>query len=43
MSTTKAVLKAINDAVKQQKWDNVIETATDFLKKEPKNYNTFVS
>ena len=38
MSGSKAVLKAINDAVRQQKFDDVISKAQDFLKKEPKNY-----
>ncbi|KAL7790272.1 hypothetical protein V8C37DRAFT_182235 [Trichoderma ceciliae] len=35
---SKAALKGINDAVRQQKFDDAIEKARDFLKKEPKNY-----
>lgn len=38
MSSSKAVLRAINDAIKQQKFDDAIEQADAFLKKEPKNY-----
>lgn len=38
MSTSKAALKAINDAVKQHKFDAAIEQAQDFLQKEPRNY-----
>ncbi|KAM0254517.1 hypothetical protein ACHAQJ_006737 [Trichoderma viride] len=36
--SSKAALKAINDAVRQQKFDDVIEKALDFLQKETKNY-----
>lgn len=39
MSTSKAALKAINDAIKQQKFDTAIEQAQAFLQKEPRNYN----
>ncbi|RFU80762.1 superkiller 3 [Trichoderma arundinaceum] len=35
---SKAALKGINDAVRQQKFDEAIDKAQDFLKKEPKNY-----
>ena len=38
MSNSKALLKAINDAIRQQKFDDAIEKAQDFLKKEPKSY-----
>ncbi|KAK5995694.1 Superkiller protein 3 [Cladobotryum mycophilum] len=38
MSSSKAVLKAINDAIRQQKIDDAIEKSLEFLKKEPKNY-----
>lgn len=38
MSGTKALLKAINDAIKQQKWDAAIETAEDVFQRDPKNY-----
>lgn len=39
MSSSKAALKAINEALKQQKFDTVIQQARDFLQKEPMNYN----
>jgi hypothetical protein len=39
--SSKAALKAINDAVRQQKFDDVIEKAQEFLKKEPKNYQGY--
>lgn len=42
MSTSKAALKAINDAVKQNKFDDAIERAQNFLQKEPGNYNALV-
>ncbi|KAH6606172.1 superkiller 3 [Trichoderma cornu-damae] len=35
---SKAALKGINDAVRQQKFDDAIDKARDFLKKEPKSY-----
>ncbi|EHK23341.1 uncharacterized protein TRIVIDRAFT_56084 [Trichoderma virens Gv29-8] len=38
MASSKAALKGINDAVRQQKFDDAIEMARDFLKKEPSNY-----
>lgn len=38
MSGSKAALKAINDAIRQQKFDDAIEKAQEFLKKEHKNY-----
>lgn len=38
MSTSKAALKAIADAIKQHKWDDAIQQAQDFLRKEPRNY-----
>lgn len=38
MSGSKAVLRAINDAIKQQKYDDVIGQAREFLSKEPDNY-----
>lgn len=40
--SSKAALKAIADAVRQQKFDDVIEKARDFLKKEPNNYQGYV-
>lgn len=39
MSTSKAALKAITEAIKQQKWDDAVQQAQDFLRKEPRNYN----
>lgn len=38
MSSSKAALKAIADAVKQQKYDDALEQAQDFIQREPKNY-----
>lgn len=38
MSSSKAVLKAINAAIHQSKFDDAVEQAEAFLKKEPKNY-----
>lgn len=40
--SSKAALKAIADAVRQQKFDDVIEKAREFLKKEPNNYQGYV-
>ncbi|KXH67589.1 tetratricopeptide [Colletotrichum salicis] len=42
MSGAKAVLKAIGDSVKQQKWDDAIQKATEFLEREPKNYQATI-
>ncbi|GKT82534.1 antiviral protein [Colletotrichum tofieldiae] len=42
MSGAKAALKAIGDSVKQQKWDDAIQKATEFLEKEPKNYQATI-
>jgi superkiller protein 3 len=39
MSGTKALLKGINEAIKQQKWDEAIEAAEDVFQKDPKNYH----
>ncbi|KAK3990962.1 Superkiller protein 3 [Cladorrhinum sp. PSN332] len=39
MSSSKALLKAVNDAVKQSKWDDAIEKAKELLEKDPKNYH----
>lgn len=36
--SSKAALKAINEAVRQQQFDEAIEKAQEFLKKEPKNH-----
>ncbi|KAK4150105.1 hypothetical protein C8A00DRAFT_37292 [Chaetomidium leptoderma] len=38
MSGTKALLKAINEAIKQQKWDEAIEAAEDVFQKDAKNH-----
>jgi len=38
MSSIKALLKAVNDAIKQQKWDSVIESVGEIIQKDPKNY-----
>lgn len=38
MSSSKAALKAIADAVKQQKYDDALQQARDFTQREPRNY-----
>lgn len=43
MSGSKAALKAINEAIRSQKFDDAIEKAQDFLKRETKNYQGCVS
>jgi superkiller protein 3 len=35
---TKALLRAVNEAIKQQKWDNAIESAGEAINKDAKNY-----
>ncbi|KAK0725376.1 hypothetical protein B0H67DRAFT_480923 [Lasiosphaeris hirsuta] len=42
MSTTKALLKTLGEAVKQQKWDQAIEAANDVFQKDTKNYTAHV-
>ncbi|ROW15637.1 hypothetical protein VPNG_02051 [Cytospora leucostoma] len=42
MSSSKAALKAIADAVKQQKYDDALEQAQEFIQREPKNYQALV-
>ncbi|POS72650.1 tetratricopeptide [Diaporthe helianthi] len=42
MSSSKAALKAIADAVKQQKYDDALQQARDFTQREPKNYQALV-
>ncbi|KAK3290698.1 uncharacterized protein B0H64DRAFT_54354 [Chaetomium fimeti] len=42
MSGTKALLKGINEAIKQRKWDEAIEAAEDVFQKDPKNYQAHV-
>lgn len=39
MASSKAALRAINDAIKQQNFDSAIQQAEDFLQREPRNYN----
>ncbi|KAI5466851.1 hypothetical protein BGZ63DRAFT_346287 [Mariannaea sp. PMI_226] len=36
--SSKAALKAINDAIRQQKFDDAVVKAEEFLEKDPKNY-----
>jgi superkiller protein 3 len=38
MSGTKAALKAINDAIRQQKFDDAVTKAQELLEKGPKSY-----
>lgn len=42
MSSSKAALKSIADAVKQQKYDDALQQARDFTQREPKNYQALV-
>ncbi|KAK3689865.1 hypothetical protein B0T22DRAFT_376582 [Podospora appendiculata] len=42
MSSVKALLKAVAEAAKQQKWDAVIEAASEVLKKDAKNYQSHI-
>jgi len=42
MSSSKAQLKAIGDAIREQQFDDAIEKADVFLKKEPKNYQAHI-
>ena len=43
MSSSKALLKGINDAIKQQKYGEAIGMSRDFLKTEPKSYQWLVN
>ncbi|KAF6809425.1 antiviral protein [Colletotrichum sojae] len=38
MSSVKVALKAVGECVKQQKWDDAIQKASDVLERDPKNY-----
>ncbi|KAK3384971.1 hypothetical protein B0H63DRAFT_175518 [Podospora didyma] len=38
MSNTKALLRQVGDAIKQQKWNSAIETVNGVLEKDPKSY-----
>lgn len=42
MSGSKAALKAINAAVKAQKYDDAIQEAQKLLGSDPKNYQAYV-
>ncbi|KAM0231006.1 hypothetical protein ACHAPO_008835 [Fusarium lateritium] len=42
MSGTKAALKGINDAIRQQKFDDAVSKARDLLEKDPKNYQAHI-
>ncbi|KAM5352032.1 hypothetical protein ACJ41O_004755 [Fusarium nematophilum] len=42
MSGTKAALKAINDAIRQQKFDDVVSKAEEVLQKDSKNYQAHI-
>ncbi|KAL7619519.1 Superkiller protein 3 [Parahypoxylon ruwenzoriense] len=42
MASIKASLKAINDAIRQQKWDNALDQAENLIAKDPKNYQAHV-
>jgi superkiller protein 3 len=36
--SSKAILKSINDAIRQQQYGEAVDKAKSFLEKEPKNY-----
>ncbi len=38
MASAKALLKSVNEAIKQQKWDTAIELANETIQKDSKNY-----
>ncbi|KAL2117475.1 hypothetical protein VTJ04DRAFT_7135 [Mycothermus thermophilus] len=40
--STKAILRSVNDLIKQQKWDQAIQTVEDLLQREPKNYQAHI-
>ncbi|KAI0016568.1 TPR-like protein [Xylariomycetidae sp. FL0641] len=42
MASIKASLKAINDAIRQQKWDDALAQAEDVVARDPKNYQAHV-
>ncbi|GJN71511.1 hypothetical protein Purlil1_1735 [Purpureocillium lilacinum] len=42
MSSSKALLKSINDAIRQQKFDDAIDQAQGYLKKDPKSYQALI-
>ena len=42
MSSAKALLKAVGDAIKQQKFDDAIDKAKEALVKDSKSYQGYV-
>jgi superkiller protein 3 len=40
--SSKAILKSINDAIRQQQYGDAVAKARSFLEKEPKNYQAYV-
>ncbi|KAI1109928.1 tetratricopeptide [Nemania sp. NC0429] len=42
MGSTKASLKAINDAIRQQKWDEALTQTDSLIARDPKNYQAHV-
>ncbi|KEY67918.1 hypothetical protein S7711_02128 [Stachybotrys chartarum IBT 7711] len=42
MSSSKAALTAINDAIKREKFDDAIEKAQEYLKRDPKSYQAHI-
>ncbi|RYO95268.1 hypothetical protein DL762_000151 [Monosporascus cannonballus] len=42
MSSTKAALKAINDAIRNKKWDDAIDQVKNLIDRDPENYQAHV-
>ncbi|RYP81123.1 hypothetical protein DL769_002132 [Monosporascus sp. CRB-8-3] len=42
MSSTKAALKAINDAIRSKKWDDAIDQVKNLIDRDPENYQAHV-
>ncbi|KAI1812508.1 tetratricopeptide-like protein [Poronia punctata] len=42
MGSIKASLKAINEAVRQQKWEEVLTQTSNVIERDPKNYQAYV-
>ncbi|KAI1080427.1 TPR-like protein [Whalleya microplaca] len=42
MASTKASLKAINDAIRHQKWDDALVQTENLINKDPRNYQAHV-
>ena len=38
MSSVKALLKSVQEAIKHSKWDDAIESTKEVLQKDAKNY-----